>query len=84
MNWPGDFSFAGSKFTYNRLYSGLETVYSPGPTNESLEVQVRVMPFKLNLLFFIYFQELSFTLLNDSKNKSKVFSQRSTCLQEKG
>ena len=40
MDWPGKFRFAGSKFVYNRLYSGLETLYSTGPINETLEIQV--------------------------------------------
>lgn len=43
MDWPGKFYFAGSKFVYNRLYSGLETLYSTGPTNETLEIQVNTM-----------------------------------------
>lgn len=40
MDWPGKFNFAGSKFVYNRLYSGLEMLYSSGPTNETLDIQV--------------------------------------------
>lgn len=43
MNWPGKFEFAGAKFMYNRLYSGLETISSSGTTNETLEIQVRIL-----------------------------------------
>lgn len=42
MDWAGKFHFAGSKFIYNRLYSGLEMLYSEGPTNETLEIQVQI------------------------------------------
>ena len=54
MDWPGNFEFAGAKFVYNRLYSGLETIYSTGTTNETLEIQVSLIDHHLCLSNFIY------------------------------
>ncbi|VTJ55068.1 Hypothetical predicted protein, partial [Marmota monax] len=36
IDWPGDFSFAGTTFEYQRSFNQPERLYAPGPTNETL------------------------------------------------
>lgn len=40
VDWPGRYKFSGSSFNYRRSYKEPETLTSPGPTNETLIVEV--------------------------------------------
>ncbi|PIO05240.1 hypothetical protein AB205_0005280, partial [Aquarana catesbeiana] len=42
IDWPGKFSFAGTVFNYQRPFQQTESLYAPGPTNETLVLEVRV------------------------------------------
>lgn len=47
VDWPGKFNFAGTTFLYRRSSTEPESLYAPGPTNQTLVFEVR----RLNLLF---------------------------------
>lgn len=40
IDWPGEFSFAGTVFEYQRAFNHPERLYAPGPTNETLVFEV--------------------------------------------
>ena len=40
VDWPGEFQFAGTTFTYRRPYQKPESLQAPGPTTEDLVVEV--------------------------------------------
>uniref|UniRef100_A0A8D0QUA7 ADAM metallopeptidase with thrombospondin type 1 motif 16 n=1 Tax=Sus scrofa TaxID=9823 RepID=A0A8D0QUA7_PIG len=40
VDWPGRYKFSGSSFNYRRSYKEPETLTSPGPTNETLIVEL--------------------------------------------
>ncbi|XP_040490296.1 A disintegrin and metalloproteinase with thrombospondin motifs 18 [Ursus maritimus] len=40
IDWPGEFPFAGTVFEYQRAFNHPERLYAPGPTNETLVVEV--------------------------------------------
>lgn len=40
IDWPGEFTFAGTTFEYQRSFSRPERLYAPGPTNETLVFEV--------------------------------------------
>lgn len=44
IDWPGDFTFAGTTFEYQRFYNRPERLFAPGPTNETLVIEVSLMP----------------------------------------
>ncbi|GAB5582502.1 A disintegrin and metalloproteinase with thrombospondin motifs 18 [Prionailurus iriomotensis] len=40
IDWPGEFTFAGTVFEYQRAFNHPERLYAPGPTNETLVFEV--------------------------------------------
>lgn len=40
IDWPGEFTFAGTVFEYQRAFNRPERLYAPGPTNETLVFEV--------------------------------------------
>ncbi|XP_077310834.1 A disintegrin and metalloproteinase with thrombospondin motifs 18 isoform X2 [Lithobates pipiens] len=40
IDWPGKFSFAGTVFNYQRPFQQTESLYAPGPTNETLVLEI--------------------------------------------
>lgn len=40
VDWPGEFQFAGTTFTYRRPYQNPESLHAPGPTTEDLVVEI--------------------------------------------
>lgn len=40
VDWPGQYKFSGTAFNYRRSYREPESLTSPGPTNETLIVEV--------------------------------------------
>ncbi|XP_031197366.1 A disintegrin and metalloproteinase with thrombospondin motifs 18 isoform X2 [Mastomys coucha] len=40
IDWPGDFTFAGTTFEYQRSFNHPERLYAPGPTNETLVFEI--------------------------------------------
>ncbi|KAF5918590.1 hypothetical protein HPG69_005025, partial [Diceros bicornis minor] len=42
INWPGEFTFAGTVFEYQRGFNHPEHLYAPGPTNETLVFETMV------------------------------------------
>lgn len=40
VDWPGRYKFSGATFNYKRSYKEPENLTSPGPTNETLIVEV--------------------------------------------
>ncbi|KAH0513277.1 A disintegrin and metalloproteinase with thrombospondin motifs 18 [Microtus ochrogaster] len=40
IDWPGDFTFAGTTFEYQRSYNRPERLFAPGPTNETLVIEI--------------------------------------------
>ncbi|XP_071822540.1 A disintegrin and metalloproteinase with thrombospondin motifs 18-like isoform X2 [Apostichopus japonicus] len=40
VDWPGEFHFAGTTFTYERSFQQPETLTAPGPTTEDLVVEI--------------------------------------------
>ncbi|EGV91764.1 A disintegrin and metalloproteinase with thrombospondin motifs 18 [Cricetulus griseus] len=40
IDWPGDFTFAGTMFEYQRSFNRPERLYAPGPTNETLVIEI--------------------------------------------
>ncbi|XP_075393286.1 A disintegrin and metalloproteinase with thrombospondin motifs 18 [Tenrec ecaudatus] len=40
INWPGEFSFAGTTFEHQRPVNRPERLYAPGPTNETLVFEI--------------------------------------------
>nr|AAH94674.1 A disintegrin-like and metallopeptidase (reprolysin type) with thrombospondin type 1 motif, 18 [Mus musculus] len=40
IDWPGDFTFAGTTFEYQRSFNRPERLYAPGPTNETLVFEI--------------------------------------------
>lgn len=40
VDWPGQYKFSGTTFDYRRSYKEPESLASPGPTNETLIVEV--------------------------------------------
>lgn len=40
VDWPGRYKFSGTAFDYRRSYREPESLTSPGPTNETLIVEV--------------------------------------------
>lgn len=40
VDWPGTFVFGGAHFDYQRSFNRPESLYSSGPTNESLAFEV--------------------------------------------
>lgn len=43
IDWPGDFTFAGTTFEYQRSFNRPERLYAPGPTNETLVFEVSLI-----------------------------------------
>lgn len=43
IDWPGDFTFAGTTFEYQRPFNRPERLYAPGPTNETLVFEVSLI-----------------------------------------
>lgn len=43
IDWPGDFTFAGTTFEYQRPFNHPERLYAPGPTNETLVFEVSLI-----------------------------------------
>lgn len=60
VDWPGQYTIAGSVFDYKRPYNGLESLTSTGPTSETLVVEVgslfcplpAIKPRSMSLIFF--------------------------------
>ncbi|TTJ54335.1 A disintegrin and metalloproteinase with thrombospondin motifs 18 [Bagarius yarrelli] len=42
VDWPGKFNFAGTTFTYRRSSNQPESLYAPGPTNQTLVFELLV------------------------------------------
>lgn len=40
VDWPGQYKFSGTSFDYRRSHKEPESLTSPGPTNETLIVEV--------------------------------------------
>ncbi|XP_064129830.1 A disintegrin and metalloproteinase with thrombospondin motifs 18 [Loxodonta africana] len=40
IDWPGEFTFAGTTFEYQRPFNHPERLYAPGPTNETLVFEI--------------------------------------------
>uniref|UniRef100_A0A8C8ZJ62 A disintegrin and metalloproteinase with thrombospondin motifs 18 n=1 Tax=Prolemur simus TaxID=1328070 RepID=A0A8C8ZJ62_PROSS len=40
IDWPGEFPFAGTMFEYQRPFNRPERLYAPGPTNETLVIEI--------------------------------------------
>lgn len=40
VDWPGKFNFAGTSFLYRRSSNQPESLYAPGPTNQTLIFEV--------------------------------------------
>ncbi|XP_040592449.1 A disintegrin and metalloproteinase with thrombospondin motifs 18 isoform X2 [Mesocricetus auratus] len=40
IDWPGDFTFAGTTFEYQRSFNSPERLYATGPTNETLVIEI--------------------------------------------
>ncbi|CAO2609839.1 A disintegrin and metalloproteinase with thrombospondin motifs 18, partial [Lemmus lemmus] len=40
IDWPGDFTFAGTTFEYQRSFNRPERLFAPGPTNETLVIEI--------------------------------------------
>ena len=40
VDWPGQYKFSGTTFDYRRSHKEPESLTSPGPTNETLIVEV--------------------------------------------
>jgi hypothetical protein len=45
VDWPGRYKFSGTAFNYRRSFKEPESLTSPGPTNETLFVEVEASPF---------------------------------------